>query len=172
MGRRPASEMCGDGTWSADAVAQRLGIPVRRVRHLASNALLDARGSGKFRCFTVTEILTIAVAHRLRADGVPLPRIRAACRHLREKLRVAEGPLSRFTFFTDGRSVLVDTSNPEAVMDVSEGGQLVFAMALHDIVRACHRGRFLPIDDPPVEEIAVKLRWKPALAAAKQRRGH
>ena len=161
MGRRPAHQVCGDGTWSADQVAERLGIPARRVRHLASVALLAPRGSGKFRCFTSTEILTVAVAERLRADGVPLTRIRAACQHLREKLQVAEGPLSRFTFFTDGRSVLIDTSNPDAIMDVSEGGQLVFAIALHDIVHACRRARFLPpAADPPAEEIVVKLRWK------------
>jgi DNA-binding transcriptional MerR regulator len=152
--------MCGDNTWSAEAVARRLSIPVRRVRHLARNALLNARGSGQFRCFSVEEILTIAVAHRLASHGVSMARIQAACRHLRDKLRVVEGPLSRFTFFTDGKSVLIDTSNPQAVMDVSQGGQLVFAMALHDIVRSCYRAKFLPAADPPIDEISVRLRWK------------
>jgi DNA-binding transcriptional MerR regulator len=169
MGRRPASQICGDGTWPADQVASRLRIPVRRVRHLARTALADERGSGKFRCFTATEILTVAVADRLAASGVRLARIRAACHHLREKLRVAEGPLSRFTFFTDGRSVLIDTSNPEAMMDVSEGGQLVFAIALHDIVRTCRRARFLPAAEPPVDEVVVKVRWKTGGVAASRR---
>jgi DNA-binding transcriptional MerR regulator len=162
MGRRPASEVCGDGTWSADVVAARLRIPVRRVRHLARNALMNSQGSGQVHCFTGAEILTIAVAHRLASQGVAMARIRAACRHLRGNLRIVNGPLSRFTFFTDGKSVLVDTSNPDAVMDVSQGGQLVFAIALHDIVRACHRARFLPATEPPVEEISVRVRWKTA----------
>jgi|SRR5689334_14038687 len=161
MGRRPVG--CAEGTWSAEEVADGLGIPARRVRHLASIAVVGRLGSGRFRCLDATEILTIAVANRLASEGVPLTKIRAACRHLRQNLNVGEAPLSRFTFFTDGRSVLVDTSNPDAVMDVSEGGQLVFAIALNDIVRACHEARFLPpTSAPPVEELVVKLRWKTA----------
>ena len=143
-------------------VAEGLGIPRTRLDHLLRYPLRGERlGTGKFRCFTVEDILAIAVADRLLVQGVRPARIREACRFLRENLRIEGVPLARFTFFTDGRTVLVDTADPEVVIDVGGQGQLVFAMALQDVVLACERGRFLPQPQPRFEEVvaSVKIRW-------------
>jgi len=161
-GRRPAHETCGDGLWSAGQVTEGLGLPRTRLDHLLRNALRGERlGTGRFRCFTVEEILTIAVADRLQGQGVRPGRIRAACRYLRDHLRVEGPPLSGYTFFTDGQTVLVNTVDPEVVIDVGGQGQLVFAMALQDIVLACERANFLRRPQTRYEEVvaSVRLRW-------------
>lgn len=163
MGRPPAR--CGPGLWSANEVADRLEIPRERVKTIL-RALREAEfgtGRGRFRCFSPADIVTIVVADRLITEGVRAERIRNACRFLREQLRVTGPPLTGHTLFTDGTSVLVNSANPEAVIDVSGQGQLVFALALHDIVVVCERGGFLPTPQPRLArvEARVNLRWRP-----------
>src|SRR5437016_3299303 len=127
MGRQPAQ--CEDGTWSANQVADRLHIPIERIRTIlrALNEADFGTGRGRYRCFAPADIVTILVADRLITEGVRPARVRDACRYLREQLRVTGPPLTGHTFFTDGRTVLVNTANPESVVDVANQGQLVFA---------------------------------------------
>ncbi|MBI4220814.1 MAG: hypothetical protein HY682_11765 [Chloroflexi bacterium] len=123
-------------------------------------------GRGRFRCFTPADIVTILVADRMITEGVRPARVRDACRYLREKLRVTGPPLTGHTFFTDGTTVLVNTANPDAVVDVARQGQLVFAMALHDIAVVCEEGGFLPTPQPRLArvEARVTMRWPTATA--------
>jgi len=161
-GRRRAETICGDNSWSANQVAEGLGLSRTRLDHLLRHALRGERlGTGKFRCFSSEDILTIAVADRLLGQGVRPARIRETCRYLRENVRVEGAPLTRFTFFTDGRTVLVNTADPDVVIDVGGQGQLVFAMALHDVVLACARARFLRDPQPRLDEVvaSVRIRW-------------
>jgi hypothetical protein len=133
-----------------------------RLDHLLRYALRGERlGTGRFRCFSAGDILSIAVADRLLKQGVRPSRIREACRYLRQNLPVGDAPLTRYTFFTDGRTVLVNTANPDVVIDVAGQGQLVFAMALQDVVLACERAQFLPQPQPRLAEVvaSVTIRW-------------
>ena len=168
MGRTPAQ--CAPGTWSAAEVTTRLGLSRERVNTVL-RALADetfGTGRGRFRCFAARDIVTLLVADRLITEGVRPIRVKAACRYLRERLGAIGPPLTQYTLFTDGRSVLVGTDEPQALVDVSEQGQLVFALALHDIVVACERSGFLTQAQPRFAQVeaSVRLRWPTAGTAA------
>src|SRR4249919_772822 len=96
-GRRKAETVCGENSWSANQVAHGLGITRTRLDHLLRGALRgEALGTGRFRCFSVEDILAIAVADRLLRQGVRPARIRNACQYLRDNLRVEGAPLTRY----------------------------------------------------------------------------
>jgi len=160
MGRTRAA--CPDGSWPAEAVAKRLRIDRDRLKYLLRALRDEGFGTGRFRCFSVEQILAIGVADRLMSQGVRPAKVRAACTYLRRHVQLGVVPLTAYTFFTDGRTVLVNTKDPAVVIDVAGQGQLVFAMALHDVVLACDRAQFLTIRQPRLKEIvaSVKLRWR------------
>lgn len=113
MGRARAS--CPDGAWSGEAVAERLQIDRDRLKYVLRALRDEGFGTGKFRCFSIEQILAIAVADRLMNQGVRPAKVREACRYLRENVNSA-APLTAYTFFTDGHTVLVNTADPEVVM--------------------------------------------------------
>jgi hypothetical protein len=161
MGRSVAR--CPDGSWSASEVADRLQLSKERVKTILRALAHEefGTGRGRFRCFMPHDVVTILVADRLISEGVRPSRVRDACRYLREKLRAIGPPLTQYTLFTDGRSVLVSTEDSETVVDVSAQGQLVFALTLHDIAIACERAGFLSPAQPRLArvEASVTLRW-------------
>ena len=158
MGRRAAREGCGDGFWSAAQVASKLRIEPRRLRDLAQ--LIGAvHGRGNHACYKTTEVLAMVVAIRLGKEGVRRDAIRRACQYLREHLP-GQTPLSGYSFFSDGRTILVDTGG-QGLLEVSNSGQLVFGMALHDVVQRCERAGFLPRlgADAPEIKARVEVTW-------------
>lgn len=164
MGRRPAQ--CAEGTWSASEIAERLSIPRERIKGIL-RALSEGElgtGRGRFRCFAPRDVMTIVVADRLISEGVRPSRVREACRYLREELRAGRYPLTEYTLFTDGTTVLVRIGQPSTVIDVAAQGQLVFALALHDLAVVCERAGFLRPAQPRFAQVeaAVQLRWATA----------
>jgi len=112
------------------------GITYRQLDYWARTGLVEptirgAAGSGTQRLYSFRDVLVLRVVKRLLDAGVSLQNIRAAVATLRQ--RGAED-LARITLLSDGSSVYELTSADE-VVDLLQGGQAVFAIALGGVVR-------------------------------------
>ena len=118
------------------AACQIAGITYRQLDYWARTDLVaptirSAHGSGSQRLYSFKDLLVLKVVKRLLDTGVSLQNIRVAVEHLRRR-GVAD--LARITLFSDGTTVYECTS-PEEVVDLLQGGQGVFGIALGRVWR-------------------------------------
>ena len=107
------------------------GITYRQLDYWARTGLVTpsirpARGSGSQRLYGFKDILVLRVVKRLLDTGISLQQIRSAVSYLREH---GTTDLARVTLMSDGASVYACTS-PDEVVDLLQGGQGVFGIAL------------------------------------------
>ena len=107
------------------------GISYRQLDYWARTGLVEpsvrpARGSGSQRLYGFRDILVLRVVKRLLDTGISLQQIRAAVAYLREN---GASDLAQVTLMSDGASVYACTS-PDEVVDLLQGGQGVFGIAL------------------------------------------
>ena len=112
------------------------GITYRQLDYWARTALVEptirgARGSGTQRLYSFRDILVLKVVKRLLDTGVSLHNIRSAVEHLRRR---GVDDLARITVMSDGTTVYECTS-PDEVVDLVQGGQGVFGIAVGRVVR-------------------------------------
>jgi DNA-binding transcriptional MerR regulator len=112
------------------------GISYRQLDYWARTGLVEpsiraASGSGSQRLYGFRDILVLKVVKRLLDTGISLQQIRTAVTHLRER---GTANLAAITLMSDGVSVYEFTS-PDEVVDLLQGGQGVFAIALGRIWR-------------------------------------
>ena len=99
--------------------------------HLVEPSIRPASGSGTQRLYGFRDILVLKVVKRLLDTGISLQQIRAAVEHLRER---GSTDLAQVTLMSDGVSVYECTS-PDEVVDLLQGGQGVFGIALGRVWR-------------------------------------
>lgn len=107
------------------------GITYRQLDYWARTGLVEpsvraASGSGSQRLYGFRDILVLRVVKRLLDTGISLQQIRAAVGYLREH---GAADLAQVTLMSDGASVYACTS-PDEVVDLLQGGQGVFGIAL------------------------------------------
>jgi DNA-binding transcriptional MerR regulator len=107
------------------------GISYRQLDYWARTGLVEpsvraATGSGSQRLYGFRDILVLKVVKRLLDTGISLQQIRTAVMHLRDR---GSANLAAITLMSDGVSVYEFTS-PDEVVDLLQGGQGVFAIAL------------------------------------------
>ena len=112
------------------------GITYRQLDYWARTGLVEpsvrpASGSGTQRLYSFQDILVLKVVKRLLDTGVSLHNIRTAVAFLRAR-GVAD--LAQITLISDGASVYECTS-PDEVVDLLQGGQGVFGIAVGRVVR-------------------------------------
>src|SRR5438105_3457663 len=112
------------------------GISYRQLDYWARTGLVEptirpAHGSGSQRLYSFRDILVLKVVKRLLDSGVSLQNIRTAVNFLRER-GVAD--LTEITLMSDGTTVYACTS-PDEVVDLVQGGQGVFGIAVGRVVR-------------------------------------
>jgi DNA-binding transcriptional MerR regulator len=112
------------------------GITYRQLDYWARTGLVEpsvrpAHGSGSQRLYSFRDILMLKVVKRLLDTGVSLQNIRSAVGHLRER-GIAD--LTEITLMSDGTTVYACTS-PDEVVDLVQGGQGVFGIAVGRVVR-------------------------------------
>jgi DNA-binding transcriptional MerR regulator len=112
------------------------GITYRQLDYWARTELLvpsvrPAAGSGTQRLYSFRDILVLKVIKRLLEVGISLHNIRSAVEHLRSR-GVAD--LAQITLMSDGSTVYECTSADE-VVDLLQGGQGVFGIAVGRVVR-------------------------------------
>jgi DNA-binding transcriptional MerR regulator len=107
------------------------GITYRQLDYWARTGLVEpsvraAAGSGSQRLYGFRDILVLRVVKRLLDTGISLQQIRAAVDYLRQH---GAADLAQITLMSDGASVYACTS-PDEVVDLLQGGQGVFGIAL------------------------------------------
>ncbi len=121
----------GDLGYRGPTACAAAGISYRQLDYWARTGLVEpsiraATGSGSQRLYSFRDILVLKVVKRLLNTGISLQQIRTAVTHLRER---GSANLAAITLMSDGASVYEFTS-PEEVVDLLQGGQGVFAIAL------------------------------------------
>lgn len=112
------------------------GISYRQLDYWARSDLVlpsirAAAGSGSSRLYSFRDILVLRVVKRLLDTGVSLQNIRAAVAHLR---RLGVEDLAEITLMSDGATVY-ECVSPDEVIDLVQGGQGVFGIAVGRVVR-------------------------------------
>ena len=110
---------------------QVAGITYRQLDYWARTGLVEpsikaAHGSGTHRLYSFRDILVLKVVKRLLDAGVSLQNIRVAVGQLRAR---GVDDLAQITLLSDGTTVYECTS-AEEVVDLLQGGQGVFGIAL------------------------------------------
>jgi DNA-binding transcriptional MerR regulator len=128
----PAEDMGYRGPTACAAA----GITYRQLdywarTHLVEPTIRPAAGSGSQRLYSFRDILVLKVVKRLLDTGVSLQNIRTAVEHLRER---GTSDLAQITLMSDGATVYECTS-PDEVVDLVQGGQGVFGIAVGRVVR-------------------------------------
>ena len=118
------------------AACQIAGITYRQLDYWARTGLVaptirSAAGSGSQRLYSFKDVLVLRVVKRLLDAGVSLQNIRVAVKHLRRR---GVKDLANVTLFSDGTTVYECTS-PEEVVDLLQGGQGVFGIAVSGAMR-------------------------------------
>jgi DNA-binding transcriptional MerR regulator len=114
-------------------VCKVVGITYRQLDYWARTGLVtpsirDAQGSGTQRLYSFHDLVTLRVIKSLLDTGISLQRVRKAVDHLKAMRR----PLAGVTLMSDGRGVY-EAHSPEAVVDLLQRGQGVFAIALDKV---------------------------------------
>jgi DNA-binding transcriptional MerR regulator len=107
------------------------GITYRQLDYWARTGLVEpsvrpAYGSGTQRLYSFRDVVVLKVVKRFLDTGVALQNIRAAVLHLRER---DFADLERMTLMSDGATVY-ECSSPDEVVDLLQGGQGVFGIAV------------------------------------------
>jgi DNA-binding transcriptional MerR regulator len=118
------------------ATCQIVGITYRQLDYWARTKLVvpsirTATGSGSQRLYSFKDLAVLKVVKNLLDTGVSLNNIRIAVEQLR---RHGVRDLARITLFSDGVTVYECTS-PEEVVDLLQGGQGVFGIAVGGAMR-------------------------------------
>jgi DNA-binding transcriptional MerR regulator len=161
------------------------GISYRQLDYWARTGLVvpsvrDASGSGSQRLYSFRDIVVLKVVKRLLDAGVSLQNIRKAIDTLRSR-GVAD--LAGITLISDGTTVY-ECRSPEEVVDLLQGGQGVFGIAISGAFKEIEGTLSdLPADSPaeapadetvhtqPVEETVVDGADELAARRARRRAG-
>ena len=126
-----------------------------------------AGGSGTQRLYSFRDILVLKVVKRLLDTGVSLQNIRTAVAHLRDR---GVDDLAQITLMSDGSTVYECTSTDE-VVDLVQGGQGVFGIAVGRVVREVEGSLAeLPRERPLDDDAAAVATAQDELAARRRRR--
>ncbi|MFG2759385.1 MerR family transcriptional regulator [Streptomyces wuyuanensis] len=107
------------------------GITYRQLDYWARTGLVEpsvrpAYGSGTQRLYSFRDVVVLKIVKRFLDTGVALQNIRAAVQHLRAR---GLADLERMTLMSDGATVY-ECSSPDEVVDLLQGGQGVFGIAV------------------------------------------
>jgi DNA-binding transcriptional MerR regulator len=129
-------ELDEEAGYRGPTACKAAGITYRQLDYWARTGLVEpsvrpAGGSGTQRLYGFRDILVLKVVKRLLDTGVSLQQIRGAISVLRAR---GVDDLARITLMSDGASVYECTSTEE-VIDLLQGGQGVFGIALGKVWR-------------------------------------
>src|SRR5262249_55094398 len=111
----------------AGEAAQITGIPYRTIDHWARTGLITptiagARGSGRSRLYSYTDVIALRVVRDLRDKGISTRSLRKVIEVLREQ--GLDAPLSEAQLLVIGKDVAIVKSTREIESVLSSPGQL------------------------------------------------
>jgi predicted RNase H-like HicB family nuclease len=127
-------------SFNSKAVSKIIGIPIRVIdywdrENFIKPSVSEASGSGSVRLYSFTDLIQFKVAKFLRDQGLSLQKIRKSLNFLRKHLPEVEKPLTQLRFLTDGETIFALTNKDREIIDTLKKGQLVFSIAIEDLVK-------------------------------------
>lgn len=136
------------------------GLTMRQIdywdkTHFIKPSVREAAGYGSVRLYSFTDLVQMKVAKTLMDKGIALQKIRKSITYLKKSLPDVEKPLSELRFLTDSNTVFVITRDDKQIVDTLKKGQLVFSIALGDLIEEL-RGKVTDIEKQRKYEVSVK----------------
>jgi len=136
------------------------GLTYRQVDHWATTGVVRpsikaAAGKGSRREYSFKDLVQLRVAKALRDGGISVQKIRKALAWLRRNFPEIKAPLAELRFVTDGANIFIVDRNPEKIMDTLKEGQLVFSLALGEIIVGL-QGELKKLAIPKEEKVWVE----------------
>ncbi|GAB2838424.1 MerR family transcriptional regulator [Streptomyces daliensis] len=121
----------GEVGYRGPTACSAAGITYRQLDYWARTGLVEpsirsAYGSGSQRLYSFRDVVVLKIVKRLLDTGVSLQNIRTAVQHLRSR---GMTDLAQMTLMSDGATVY-ECSSPDEVVDLLQGGQGVFGIAV------------------------------------------
>lgn len=115
------------------------GLSMRQVdywdsTHFIKPSVSEASGYGSVRLYSFNDLVQLKVAKTLLDKGVSLQKIRKSVIYLKKHMPEIKEPLLELRFLTDGETIFVLTKSDKKIIDTLRSGQLVFSIALGEIV--------------------------------------
>jgi predicted RNase H-like HicB family nuclease len=85
--------------------------------------------------YSFEDLVELRVVARLLAVNISLRAVRKVARYLRQHFTEVVRPLAQLSLLTDGKSVLVQTTDRKHLIDATAEGQLVITVAVAPIVQ-------------------------------------
>ena len=133
--QRPGAGPVGIG-YRGPTACSAAGITYRQLDYWARTGLVEpsvreASGSGTQRLYSFRDILVLKIVKKLLDAGISLQNIRTAISTLRDR---GVEDLGQITLMSDGTTVY-ECMSADEVVDLLQGGQAVFAIAVGRHVR-------------------------------------
>lgn len=148
--------------FNTKVVSKITGLSTRRIdywdtTHLIKPSVSDARGRGSVRLYSFIDLIQVKVAKTLIDKGISLQKIRKSINYLKKNMPEIEKPLSELKFLTDGETIFVLTRDKKRIIDTLKSGQLVFSIALGDIVEEL-KGEVLILQKEKRYNVVVRVK--------------
>lgn len=146
--------------FNTKAITSITGLTMRQIdywdkTHFIKPSVREAEGYGSVRLYSFTDLVQMKVAKTLMGKGITLQKIRKSITYLKKNMPDIEKPLSELRFLTDGTTVFVITRDDKQIVDTLKKGQLVFSIALGDLIEEL-RGQVIDIEKERKYEVTVK----------------
>lgn len=142
------------------AVIKITGLTMRRIdywdrTHFIKPSVSEASGYGSVRLYSFNDLIQMKVAGTLLNKGISLQKIRKSITYLKKNMPEVRKPLLQLRFLTDGESIFILTKNQKEIIDTLRSGQLVFSIALGEIVEDL-KGEIISIQKDKKYNVTVK----------------
>ena len=146
--------------FNSKTVAKITGLSFRQIdywdrTHFIKPSVSEAAGHGSVRLYSFTDLVQMKVAKTLLDKGISLQQIRKAITYLKKNMPEVERPLAELRFLTDGESILVLTKDKKVIIDTLRSGQLVFSIALGEIIEDL-KGEIVSMQKEKKYEVTLK----------------
>lgn len=123
--------------------------------HFIKPSIKEASGYGTTRLYSFLDLVQLKVAKTLREAGISLQKIRKAIIYLKKNFPDVEKPLAEMKFLTDGETIFVLTKDKNVILDTLSEGQMVFAIAIGEIIEGL-KGQVAEISKDRRYKVTVK----------------
>ena len=153
--------------YNTKTVIKITGLTMRQVdywdrTHFIKPSVMEASGYGSVRLYSFKDLIQLKVAKTLMDKGISLQQIRKAITYLKKNMPEVEKPLAEMRFLTDGEPIFVLTKDKKVIIDTLKSGQLVFAIALGEIVEGL-KGEIVALQKERKYEVSVKGKKYPTI---------
>jgi predicted RNase H-like HicB family nuclease len=125
--------------------------------HFIKPSVSEASGYGSVRLYSFNDLIQLKVAKTLMDKSISLQKIRKAISYLKKNMPEVQKPLSELRFLTDGETIFVLTKDSKKIIDTLKSGQVVFSIALGEIVESL-KGVVVAMQKDKKYEVMVKGR--------------